>query len=848
MAKRKYQEGGRVEEEFDITQLGTPVGPAAPEEQADLGRATDLSFLGEAARDPSAGAEQAVELVRSGELGGLEIPRQSMFSDYPLEPGESRASKELPELFTGGVEMDPEYERITSMLEDPEASFWQRAAAISMMRERDEFNVPATRRVGSGVLDDLGADEKLMLSTAALTMHDPAEIAMMLQQTDEFGQRKWPHLAITEAPDGTLVVTNTNNNAAAVINRPGFSAMDAHQLAAMGAAFYPAGRITSAAASLPGRLFRGAATAGATEYGIQEFQEAAGGQFDHLDVALSAGIGPAIDLVRPTIGLFQRGGRFIGSYLPENFFGIKTAFEGLEQIVGERKAAMLRFADRASEYLRSGRPLIVTTQDAVPEAHTPFRQLILKMVERMPLTGTGALRTAERNERVEILRHLADTYGLNLNTNYGHQVIENINRNAGRRATQARLGIDRAVDEMADQDIILRDFRLTIRDLIESEQSRGTLGNQGVIDLLNKVRNQIWQGVGTAPGDKLPRGFGQMNDWLEYLYTQANNAPPNARAQLNEVANALRRDLARHATEEGGEAGARYMANQQALQDLVMNETRKTLGDLIERGEVSQQVMRQVLNSGDQNLINQMIGSLSEEGVNAARQQYLRSGLYNAGWRGGSVADMTADMVDADKFLKYLDANADEIRMLWPDEADQQMFTGMREYLRMTRAAQETGRGIGMAAAAQGTIGTGMNLVTLGLAGFAGQAYQSRPIRNLLLRLEHIKDDPRAKDAIMRQLTPLLMAAGRNLSQEWNASDPHDMIYVSDSLLEEEGFSPTGRTMINPTGQPAPGLGPGIQISPEAFQGGEEGPGVTGRLLQMLGIGGDEEEEAPPEE
>jgi hypothetical protein len=112
--------------------------------------------------------------------------------------------------------------------------------------------------------------------------------------------------------------------------------------------FYPAGKATAAMPSLFGRMTVGAATAGATEYGIQEWQEAAGGQFDHLDVALSAGIGPLIDLGRPAIGLMQRTGKFIGSYMPENFFGLPTAWQGLKEVVGARKAQVLDFVELRS--------------------------------------------------------------------------------------------------------------------------------------------------------------------------------------------------------------------------------------------------------------------------------------------------------------------------------------------------------------------------------------------------------------------------------------------------------------------------------------------------------------------
>jgi len=806
------------------------------EEQVDLGRATDLSFLGAAAQDP-VGALQAggEELYRTGELGGLEIQRESIFSEFPMEPGTSRAAQELPELFTGITVMNPRVEELNATLDDSEASMWQKMGAQMELQDLMEHG-EMTQRTFAGVGAGLSMKDALIISAAGMTMFDPAEIAMVLTQIDpETGERKWPQFAITTAPDGTLVVNNTDNGTQAVINRPGFSAMDAIQALGIGAMFTPAGRATSMMAGTAGRIAVGATTAGLTEAAIQAQHEMAGGQFDKLDVAISAGIGPAIDIARPMMGLVQRTGRFIGSYIPENFFGIKTAFQGIEGVLPEAKAQVLAFSKKAKEFLQSGRNAIVTTQDAVPEAHTPFRQILLKMVERMPLTGTGGLRIAQREQRVESLRWLADRFNLSPNTNYGAGVIRSLNANKGAQMDAARTLVREGVDAMADNNVILRDFRLSIRDIIAAEEKLGPdLANKGVVNLLNKVRNAVWQG---GAAQDFGRGFGRINDWLEYLYTQSASAAPGARKVLDGAADALRRDLTRHATEEGGEAGARWLAGSTQIQQLVKEQGTKTLRALIEAGNVDQQVIRTTMRSGDEKLMRFMVDNLSDDGVNAARQMVLRDAMRVAGWRRTPAAEA---LVDPKKFLRWMEAEPVErqMRALFPEGVERDTINGMLEYLRMTAAAQETGKGVGMAAA--GGLGqfsaNALNLVSLGLVGAAGHAYQSQPIRNLLLRLEHVKSDPRMKDAVMEQITPLLMAGGRQMAQLWTEDDPHDSVYVSDEFISEQEQRDRGL------------LDQGMEQLRDAM--GAEGAvaqeemGITGRLMQMLGFG-DEEEEVP---
>ena len=824
-----------ADEKFDITQFGEPVGRVAAAEQVDLGRAKDLSFLGDVGTDPvGAGQAGVAELVRSGELGGIDIERDKPFSPFPLEPGESRAAKELPEMFMGKVEMNPVYEDLNRRLDNPDLTLFERVGLMTSLKEMEGDKT--IRKPAQGIGAGLSATDAMMISAAALTMHDPAEIAQMLTQTDpKTGERKWPQFGIQHAPDGTIIVGNNTTGAQAVINRPGWSATDAVQAMGIGALFTPAGRATSLMAGTAGRMAVSAATAGATEAAIQYGQEAAGGQFDHLDVALSAGIGPAIDLARPAMGLVQRTGRFIGSYIPENFFGIQTAWQGIRSVLPETKAQVLAFSKQAKEFLQSGRNAIVTTQDAVPEAHTPFRQILLKMVERMPLTGTGGLRIAQREERVETLRWLADRFNLNPNTNYGAQVINSLNRNAGKKLQAARGTINTTIDAMEGNDVILRDFRLTIRDLIEEEAQRGDLANQGVIKLLNKVRNGIWQG---GRAQDFGRSFGGLNDWLEYMYTQSASAAPGARKLLDQAGQALRRDLSRHATEEGGEAGARWLAASTQVDTLIKDAGKKTLRSLIEAGNVDQQVIRQTMKSGDDQLMRFMVNNLSADGVHAARQMVLRDAMRVAGWRRTEAAEA---IVDPKKFLRWMETENVEkqLRHLFPDGAERETLNGMMEYLRMTALAQETGKGVGMAAA--GGMGqmsaNAMNFLTLGLIGAAGHAYQSAPIRNLLLRLEHVKGNPRMKDAIMEQITPLLMAGGRQMSQLWTEDDPQDSVYVSDEFAEAQ--EDQDRSLVDQ------GMEQLRAIAGEEGVEAQEETGVTGRLMQMLGFG--DEEEVPQE-
>ena len=803
------------DEDFNPEAFGDPLVGEEAEDIEELGRDVDLSMFGEAATDP---VGTAIEYSRSGQAPSFEsledIRRgQSGISEFPMAPGTSRASRELPEFFGNFEDIPESAEYINAMrnvVGDPDSTFLQRMGASFALAGPPGApglgQMPAQRWRASGMGAGLTQADALKITAAGLTMYDPQEFGMVLMQRDpDTGERMYPQYSITQAPDGAFVVTNSINGAQAVINRPGLSTLDTAQMLTAGALFTPAGRVTGSVAGTLPRIAVGASTAAATEAAIQTGHEMAGGQFDPMDVAITGAIGPVVDLVRPFIGGIQRVGRFIGSYLPEDLgaqIGVKT---GLGPVIGRGKEAAINFANRAREYLQSARPAIMMTEDALPEIHTPRLKILLKMAERMLITGTGGPRKKQVVQRAEVLRHLADRFNLNPTTNYGARVLDDINRNAGEAMETAVRQRAQAVDELVDTDIIIRDFRLKIRDLIEAESRYGDMANQGLIDLLNQARTSVWVGGVPKPGP-LPRGFGLMDDWLQRLRMHASSGKPEVRAALTEAADALEADLRRHAG-EAGDAGARWLRSMDDAAAVTANAERNALAATIDAGEIDEVVMRRILRGGDEGQMRQLYEAMTPEGRMAAQQMLLRNALRVGGWRRVMPKEME---VDVNKIVKAMEGDAveNQIRVFFED---QQMFTGLLEYLKRTADAQRIGQGAGMAAAggiknmAKDAGANAINLMTAGLYGLAARGWQSAPVRNVMLRLYHAGSDQRLKDKIMLEATGVLMGLGRQYMQEQTETDPQDWTLISadaqDTMNERSDFGIMMDQLRQATGQ-----------------------------------------------
>lgn len=321
---------------------------------------------------------------------GYEPPPPTEFpSPFPMERGTSRASLQLPELVQTGT--------------------------------------------GAFLPPDLPALAKAGITAAVMTTTDPNEIAQIFTQTytDEntgLETQIFPDVGITTAPDGVLILTNRKTGKSALINRPGISGMDVLQLLGLGMTFTPAGRV-SAIMSAPARTLaqkaatetakklalktarrRGAGTmmagSGVTETALQAGQVAAGGTFDPADIALSTVAGALPDYALDPL---VRAGTKLPAMLP-------VVGKKIEEVVPKNIMDALRWAKETGRKIQ--------TSDALMERLTPAMNIFFKITERIPVMGTGGARVTQRAQRADALTEIADRFGIDIESEYGKDVME----------------------------------------------------------------------------------------------------------------------------------------------------------------------------------------------------------------------------------------------------------------------------------------------------------------------------------------------------------------------------------------------------------------------------------------
>ncbi len=181
------------------------------------------------------------------------------------------------------------------------------AAEIVTGTERSTPESKAATELGSGTdvrmlvegsgLDDAGV---MRLGADVLTATNPEEAAdIIVNQTNGTVSKRTDE-------KGNLYLTNNKTGQDVIINKPGFSGMDAFQGTFLGGlaalALTPAGRVAQAGGG--GLLANAGAIGGLSalaQTGIEAEQSAQGGSFDTTDIAISGSLGAATPLVSAAV-------------------------------------------------------------------------------------------------------------------------------------------------------------------------------------------------------------------------------------------------------------------------------------------------------------------------------------------------------------------------------------------------------------------------------------------------------------------------------------------------------------------------------------------------------------------
>lgn len=554
-----------------------------------------------------------------------------------------------------------------------------------------EFSWEGLKQLGSNF-----TPEAFKAAGGLLTTSDPKEQMQIIQSN-------YPEASFRPDEKGNVIVGLPSGEY--VLNAPGMSTSDITNFIAQGLAFTPAGR----AASIPAAIGRSAATQAA----IEGAGAATGGEFNPEEVALAGGIGGAGKLAEDAIG---------GAY----------------------RLATGKVSDDAAKQIADieAQGLTARTQDVVQPETLPGK-MAASMGELNPLTA--GQQAAQQRTRQDVAETFVDKF-----TPSYDEIKSSITGKRKRIETAAVNAMDNALSKASGATL----SKQNTVDAIESEITRLTELPNGqprtMIDesTVNTLSGYLEDVKNASSVTDLRDLRTDLRDSLSPKFGEKSNRKEGA---IKRIYGSMTRDM-----DETVKSAVtpREFAQYKRGNAVYGREAEKLKKGRIKKvlqagDDLSPEQIDRNLLSKDSVVRGQLFNSLDSVGRDNARAAIIRKLADDASLGGELSVNM---------FLKKLRDNDKALQTFFRGR-DRKELEGLRSALEATRSAQDaavnpsTGQRLAPYLVGGGAIAD-LGLTIAGTLGSAigYKAYQSKPVRNALLKLANT---PKGSSAFEKALSDL---------------------------------------------------------------------------------------------
>ncbi|EAA6897545.1 injection protein [Salmonella enterica subsp. enterica serovar Hadar] len=521
---------------------------------------------------------------------------------------------------------------------------------------------------------------------------------------------------------GNSIVTLPSGEYA--LNKPGLSPQDITSFLANALAFTPAGR----AASVVGATLK----SGATDLALQGATQIAGGEdVNPVQTAISAGLGGVLKGVENTASAVSRSA--MGKIAPE-------------------KQAQIDFAKQ------NNLPLMTT--DVVPP-ETNIGKQARTLAERIPLAGTGGLRSAQQSARENLVKTFSDNVGGISDT----QLYNSATKGQQQFINAAGKRYNRIIDAMGDTPVDITNTVKAIDNQIANITRPGASQDRAAVSVLQQFKDDITSG----PNNLRLARENRTNLRKRFMAAQDEVDRDTLEKAAKSVYDAYTSDMKKAVATNLGPQESANMARVDrswAKFNDMMSNTR--VQKALQNGKTTPEDVTKLIFSQSPAERSQLYKLLDDKGRQNARAAIVQRAMDKATDASGNVS--------VEKFINEMHRNRKQAATFCRGEHGKYL-DGVMKYLDSTREAATgaasplTGQLMaGPAALASMLNPIAAKAVAIGAGvGLAGRAYESRLLRNAMLKLANTPKGSTAYDRAIRRvsetLSPIAQASSEKAQQ-----------------------------------------------------------------------------------
>jgi hypothetical protein len=492
----------------------------------------------------------------------------------------------------------------------------------------------------------------------------------------------------------------------------------------------------------------GRATTGLAQQGARVLAAEPGAQV----VAGAAGAGGAEAVAEGGGGPVEQTLAALAAGAPAGAATARMAAARQPQQVPAQVSSLIQQAEQAS--------IPLMTSDVLPP-ETFVGRTAQAAGERIPVAGTGPARQTQQQARVDAVRRISEEYGAGVGTRFDEQVSADLVKRRGEDLTrytqlkdQVFAGVENAgavpvPKAVAQIDKEIADLRklgdaVPANVITELENFRNSIQNQGIRDL-DKLRKIL--------GDKL------KSPELASARSVTDKIP-------SRVYGAVRDDIGEFVKSQGGQREyTKWRIANARLAQMADEADNVKLRNALNRGSETPETVNSLLFSRNRSDVARLYRNLTPDGRAAARSAVIQRAVEKAGG---------LENISPQKFASEIERLSDQVGVLFNAQQKQQL-DGLARVIKATQRASEAAASpptgaqlaIPVGAAALTDILGGFGAATASGATIGGlaRAYESKPVRDILLKLGATKPNSKQEGQLLRRIMPALVEFNRNQSQ-----------------------------------------------------------------------------------
>lgn len=393
---------------------------------------------------------------------------------------------------------------------------------------------------------------------------------------------------------------------------------------------------------------------------------------------------------------------------------VSAAYKALKGTIAPETQQLINYAAQNE--------LPLMTSDVI-QPNTFAGRAIRDTAEKIPFAGTGGLRAEQQVARIGQVKKLTEEFG----DASDEEIYQSLIRKDNKIAKAAGDRYQRTISAMGDTPVQIGSTIGKIDDILNAQSAPGVIRNEGLVNSLTKIKQQLSSGEQTLQSIRENRTYVR-----EAIQGEKVAASTSEKRAIDSVYKAMTDDMVRGVEANLGPEAAAKMRQADAVWAREASEIKNTkLKNIFQKGEIRPELATNMLKSAEPSQLKILYGALDSEGRKNARAAIM-----------ARASDAARE--SPERFINEMDKLKPQIEVFFRGE-NKKVLDGAINYLKATRQAGNsavvtpTGQQMLAPSAFVVTATTaGTTIPLFASLGGAARVYESKPVRDLMAKLASI--------------------------------------------------------------------------------------------------------------